>query len=202
METMVTLAIISVVSSVVFPAIDNFRSGNRVQAVASIIINDIRMGRYKAIEDQIVHRLVFQISDNELVSYKIETFTGFDEDGNGTADFDGTNDATLEEDYDNSSWESILSEEEVYFDSSVELKRKWLPQCIYFWPNGQLVIRKEKDKIISDSNILPIPECYLTFGYGNAGIRTVINAYGVFASEAYQPDEDEDIDKPESDAIW
>jgi prepilin-type N-terminal cleavage/methylation domain-containing protein len=198
-EAMTVIAIISIVSSIVMPAIDNFYSGNKVQANASMLVNDIRLARYKSIEDQIPHRIVFQIDGSEYVGYKVETFTGFDDDGNGTADFDGTDDGTLEEDYDKDTWESILSEEEMFFDPGLRIISKGLPECIFFWPNGQLVTRPDKSDTISDSNIIPIPECYLTFGHSNAGIRILINAYGVFASEAYQPDEDSDTYQPDND---
>ena len=204
MEVLTVLAIISVVSSIIFPAIDNFYSNDRVQATALMLISDIRMARYKAIEDQRYFRLVFSadpLTPDIIDGYKIEAYIGQDENDNTT-----TEPITNLENYDNTDWESILGEEEVSLDFGVDIRKTGLPNCIYFWPSGLLVTRRlPNTNALDDTHITPIAEGEITFGYGNAGIKILVNAYGVFTSETYQPDEDAEDYDPDSltkDEIW
>jgi len=194
MEIMAIMAVIAIASNFIFPALSNFFSGDSLTAEGSRLASGIRAGRALAIERQVVHRLIFS---TDFFYYKIEAFTGQDESGSGDTLID---DNTNSETYDNANWVSILEEPEIEFSYVEVLKEPSMPNCIFFWPNGKLVTRIDPLEALSDANVIGIPECYIMLVYGGAGIRIVMNAHGVFTSEAYAPDDDFTNDDAES--IW
>ncbi len=194
-EVMTAMAILSIVGSVALPALDNFFSGQKVDALAIQFVSHIRLARNKAIENQAVHRIVFAPF---FESYKVEVFSGFNEGATETLATDHPNST----DYDNSDWESIIDTDVADFDSAIEvIPESTLPNCIFFWPNGRLVVHINPSTPLSDANVIGINEYYIMMIYGNAGIRIMLNAFGVFSSESYAPDNDISDDETDS-AIW
>lgn len=193
------MAILSIVSTIVLPSLDNFFSGQKVEAMAIQFVNHIRLARYKAIENQAVHRIVFDSSPN-FESYKVEVFSGFNEGSALTLALDDPN----SKNYNNNNWESILDTDVIEIDPAINIiSENGLPGCIFFWPNGQLVVQinSSPGHPLSDSNIIGINEYYIMMTYGSAGIRIMLNSLGVFSSESYTPDND--ITDDETDpAIW
>lgn len=196
MEILSVMAVLSVVGSVALPAVNNFFSGQKVTAQALEFVSHIRTARSMAIESQAVHRLVF---DTYHAGYKVEVFRGYDEDVVGvTLVTDHPNSIN----FNNSDWKPVLSESSFDFDPGIEVTvENILPNCLFFWPNGKIVTHIDPAQPLSESNIIGIPECYVMMVHGNGGIRIILNAYGVFASESYSPDDDFSDDES-IDGIW
>ncbi len=202
MEIMTVLAIISIVSSVVLPAIDNYYAGQRVGAMSQRLVQDIRLARYKALKDQSPHRLIFS---PDYLNYKVQAYRRDDEDGNNDILISSVSAVAAEvEDYESDQWKSILSEEEVDIDPGLELIRDSgspFRRCIFFWPDGTLVTRSDPSGLLVESNVFPLGENYLVFSYGNAAIRINVGAFGVMSSESYSAPEDDDFED-ETDVAW
>ncbi len=192
MEIMTVMAIISVVSSIVLPAITNFYSSERVKAEAEILVQNIRLGKYKAMQEQALHRLIFSPGGD---AYKVQMHTGYLE-GNTPPDL-----STVQTDasYDSLNWESILDNEEISVDPMVIVTREAYlkPRIIYFWPDGYLMTHDSTG--ISEANKIRLGECFMLFEYGSSRIRVYLNAYGVLSSESYAVDDDGDA---EADVLW
>ena len=124
-EIMCVLIIISIVSSIALPAINNFHSSDRCKAEASVLVSYIRQAKYQALQDNCLNRLIFSPendSDNgnvfKIQKYEFKNVTNpfsFDEIINGEVD---DVDAY---DYDGEYWVSIADTEEVEINSSVEV---------------------------------------------------------------------------------
>ena len=178
MEVLSGLAIISIVSSIVLPGMANFFSGMQVKADAEILVQNIRLARYKALEDQAVYRIIFDT--NPVVNpgaYRVQTHLAFD-DSSGVAYDAGTFD---EGDYYSLNWVDI-AEEEFAFETGTEIVTD-LPAELYFWPNGQIYTTANLNAAAST-----ISEHYIGFKYGSAGIKVIVNSMGVFSSESYAAD--------------
>ncbi len=184
MEVMAVMAIISIVTGMVLPAVNNFNSGMRVTAAAEIFVQSIRQAKYRAMQEQGVHRLIFN-SDRSY--YKIQTYTG-DIEGSPLEKSTARTTA-MESDYDSIDWESITDTDEIELDSGVTVNfEAGFPAIVYFWVDGTLV--KDTTHLLTDGNRTPIGESTVSFVYGSAAIRVVINALGVLSSEAYNADDD------------
>lgn len=192
MEVLTAMAIISIVSSIVLPGLANFYSSERVKAEAELMVQNIRFAKYRAMQEQALHRMIFSV-DGE--SYKIQMHAGYLE-GNTPPDLN----AVLNDDsYDSANWESVLDFEEIFIESGVEVVREaWLqPRIIYFWPDGYLVTHDGTG--VSETLRKLLSECHILFEYGNARIRVYLNAVGVLSSESYAVDDDGDSD---TDVLW
>lgn len=191
-EVMTAAAIIAVVSSIVLPGVANFYSSERVKAVAEVVVQNIRMGKYKAMQEQALHRMIFSPGGD---TYKVQIHTGYFE-GNTPPNLST---GVLEENYDSVNWESILDTEEIEIDPGVTVTRDayLAPRVIYFWPDGYLVTHDSTG--ISETNQKLLPECYMLFEYGSSRIRVYLNAMGVLSSESYAVDNDGDSD---TDVLW
>ncbi|HNX78073.1 MAG TPA: prepilin-type N-terminal cleavage/methylation domain-containing protein, partial [Candidatus Rifleibacterium sp.] len=108
MEVMTAMAIIAVVSSIVLPGAANFYSSERIKAVAEVVVQNIRMTKYRAMQEQALHRMIFSPGGD---TYKIQMYSGFIE-GSGVPQPDLVADLA-EENYDSIKWESVLDTEEV-----------------------------------------------------------------------------------------
>ncbi|MDD3146670.1 MAG: prepilin-type N-terminal cleavage/methylation domain-containing protein [Candidatus Riflebacteria bacterium] len=183
MEVMTAMAIIAVVSSIVLPGAANFYSSERVKAVAEVVVQNIRMGKYKAMQEQALHRMIFSPGGD---TYKVQIHTGYFE-GNTPPDIST---GVTEEDYDSINWESVLDNEEIEIDPGVTVTREayLAPRVIYFWPDGYLVTHDAAG--ISETNKKLLPECFILFEYGSSRIRVYLNAMGVLSSESYAVDDD------------
>lgn len=184
MEVLAGLALISIVSSIVLPGIANFYSGLQVKAEGEIFVQNVRLARYKAIEEQAVYRLIFDTDPavTPPMAYRVQSHIAFDNPPIGTYD-SGSHD---EGDYNSTNWFDAIEVDEIYFDTGTEIKTN-LPQDIYFWPDGQI----HGGADLTDPNNIanaPIPEYYIGFNYGSAGIKVIITPMGVFSSESYAAD--------------
>ncbi|MEW6708585.1 MAG: prepilin-type N-terminal cleavage/methylation domain-containing protein [Candidatus Riflebacteria bacterium] len=202
MEVMAGLAIISIVTSIGLPAIDNFYSSTRVKAEAEIFVSNLRTARYSAMSTQAMHRLILH---PEGGYYKIQAFApDFEEDYAG-ATASSTAGVTIDGDamteYDSPDWLSIIDGEEHEVDAGVSIYRSAsMPQIVFFQPNGYLSYDSDGSNVFDVSDQAPLPETHVTFVYGSSAIRVIINAFGVMSSEAYQVDEDFN---PDNDGvIW
>lgn len=189
LEMITVIVIVGVIASVTLPELSNFYSGDVVTGEAMVLINNIRRARYRAMEQQTVHRIVFS---DDLLSYKVEVFNGLPaaETGAQLSSFADTN------------WLTVIDTDIAEFSPSISVsKDPSLPNCVFFFPNGKAVTRIDTTGPVSEANTIGIPEGYIMLTYGNAGIRIVLNAYGVFASEAYAPDDDVSDDDAVAE-IW
>jgi len=192
MEIMTAMAIIAVVSSIVLPGAANFYSSERIKAVAEVMVQNIRMAKYKAMQEQALHRMIFSPAGD---TYKVQIHIGYFE-GNIPPDLTTT---LTEEGYDSLNWESVLDTEEIEIDPGVTVTRDayLAPRVIYFWPDGYLVTHDAAG--VSETNKKLLPECFILFEYGGSRIRVYLNAMGVLSSESYAVDEDGDSD---ADVLW
>lgn len=194
MEVMTAAAIIAIVSSIVLPGVANFYSSERVKAVAEVMVQNIRMAKYRAMQEQALHRIIFSPDGG---TYKIQIHSGFIEDS-GVAKPDLIA-GLAEENYDSFNWESVLGSEEAEMDPGVAVTRSpyLAGRTIYFWTDGYLVTAISGS--ISETNRNLLPECYILFEYGSSRIRVYLNAMGVLSSESYAVDNDGDSD---TDVLW
>ncbi len=192
MEIITVMAIISVVSSIVLPAITNFYSSERVKAEAEILVQNVRLGKYKAMQEQALHRLIFSPGGD---AYKVQIHADYLK---GATPPDLSTVLT-DAGYDSLNWESILENEENSIDPMVVVTREAYlqPRIIYFWPDGCLMTHDSTG--ISEANKKRLGECFVLFEYGSSRIRVYLNAYGVLSSESYAADDDGDA---EADVLW
>jgi prepilin-type N-terminal cleavage/methylation domain-containing protein len=174
-EVLAVLIIISIVSSIVLPGATNFYSGTRVKSEAEIFVQNVRLTRYRAIEEQALYRLIFE-TNGVYENYKIQTHRGFDPDSGIT--YTGAFELAT---YFSVNWADV--DEEVMIDPAMTVLSD-LPQVIYFWPNGQIYYSSNINVAAST-----ISEHFIAFQYGSAGIRAIVNALGVFSSESYGVDD-------------
>jgi len=189
MEVLAVLAIVSIVTSIVLPGVSNFYSGLQVKAEAEIFVQNVRLARYKAIEEQAVYRLIFP-SATDRTYYRVQTHLAFDPDLALT--YSGVSLGTPESDYADTNWVDV-DVEEYAFETEIVSD---LPPVLYFWPNGQIYT----DPNINNIAATPIPEYYIGFNYGSAGIKVIITSMGVFSSESYAADEV--IITDDTEVIW
>jgi hypothetical protein len=105
--------------------------------------------------------------------------------------------------YESLEWASVIDQEEHEVDPMVQIFRSnFMPQIIFLRPNGLLYWDSDGDLSFSPADQEPLGECFVTFVYGSAAIRVVVNAMGVFSSEAYKPDDDYDYDNDDSLVLW
>ena len=57
-EIMCVLVIISIVTSITLPSINNFRSSERCKAEASVLVSCIRQAKYQALQDNCLNRII------------------------------------------------------------------------------------------------------------------------------------------------
>lgn len=183
-EIMCVLVIISIVSSIAMPAISNFHSAERCKAEASVLVSYIRQAKYQAMQDNRVNRITFLKDGDAATAFKVQKFTNDDEDEEEK--FYGSN--MIGEDecsgYNNNKWKSIADQEEIEFNSSVEVDLAQLgsTDTIYFKPDGYLY------KTVNDK----IPELRILFKYGSSAVAVDLNALGVISSEAIPNEDDEE----------
>lgn len=201
MEVLTALAIISIVSSIVLPAMDNFFSSTRVEANAENFSSCLRKAKYSAIQQQALHRIIFHPDDNE---YKVQAYIPDIELG-----FPHSSDTNVSlladalDEYESVDWTSITDEDYCCVDPGVTIyKSSCLPQIIFIRPNGSFYYDSVADNIFNGSDISPLPECMATFIYGEAAIKVLINSFGVISSESYHKDEDDDFENDSSLVLW
>lgn len=187
MEVLAGLAIISIVSSIVLPGIANFFSGMQVKAEGEIFVQNVRLARYKAIEEQAVYRLIFDTANPAVdppLTYRVQTHLAFDV--GSVIPYDAT---TFDEaDYYSVYW-ADLAEKEFAFDTGTEIRTD-LPRALYFWPDGQIYATADTSAAAST-----ISEHYIGFKYGSSGVRVIVNPMGIFSSESYSADDLTDSDE-------
>jgi len=161
------------------------------------------MAKYRAMSEQGVHRLIFS---SDKMYYKIQSYVG-DSDLNmglssSTAGIDFLYDTNHDASYSSFKWETIADTEEIEIDPGIEIRFDGtFPKVLYFWPSGTLV----QHDTGTDAHKLnglqqPIGEIVVSFIYGSAAIRVMVNALGVFSSESYAADEDTDMTNDE--VLW
>ena len=194
-EIITVILLISIAVDAAMPLMSNFFAGQAVKNEASNFAQAIRLGRYKALENQQLHRLIFS---SDWAYYKLQAAVFQDEDYLGS----NPSAADYSDYYDvNSMWQSILDDEEYEIDANVELLRSSdMPQCIFFWPNGTLVTRQDPGLALSEANMFPLGENILGFRSGEASIRVNFGYMGVISTEDYRADIDDDIENDE--VLW
>ena len=192
-EIMCVLIIISIVSSIALPAINNFHSSDRCKAEASVLVSYIRQAKYQALQDNCVNRLIFspendEDSGNYFKIQKYEPPEGAEH--NGLLDIISSGD---DEDikYDGDNWTSIADTEEIEINSSVEVDIASL-SIPTTTDKDLLIIYFNTDGFLYDVNNAKISEQRIVFKYGSAAVAVDINALGVISSEAI-PNEDNDF---------
>lgn len=177
MEVLTGMAIISIVSSIVLPGIGNFYSSIRVTAAAELFVQSFRMAKYRAMQDQTVHRIIFS---DDMLAFKTQIHE---------PPLSATEEAILKEsrNYESTYWESISDTDEVTMDEAVEFSIGALPKQIFFWPDGQI----HTSPVFDPTQHYPFGEYFVTFSYGSSAIRVNLNALGILSSEAYAADIDE-----------
>ncbi len=191
-EVMCVMIIISIVSSIALPAINNFHSSERCKAEASVLVSYIRQAKYQAMQDNCLNRIAFLKDGDTATAFKVQKYEKEDSLSNLAtnissailADKNYTQDESL---YNAQYWESIADTEELEFNSSVEVDLAlFSPRALYFMPDGY----------IYDTNNAKITEQRIIFKYGSSAVAVDINALGVISSEAI-PVEEENFDNDE-----
>lgn len=197
-EMMVVVCVVAVTASFALPAIDSFMASQKVAAEAENFVAGVRLARYKALQESVLHRLILDLdAANYVNAYKIEACTKYDEGSYAdTSENSTTTGLTVETAYDSADWESILEAYEMIVDGSVSMIYSGSEKIIYFYPTGYLVSRplsapSVTSHVLKDSNISNIDEVYVIFAYGNARVKVYINAMGVLSSESYTAEEDD-----------
>lgn len=204
-EMMVVVVIIAVVSAYALPAIDGFLSSQKVEADARLFAENIRLGRYKALQEQVLHRIAFDpVGSDGIMGYKVEAYKPYDAD---YLDLDLADDAAtllkVPVLYSGDlNWASVLDQDEVVFDGSVEVTAgsgvSSANYIIYFYPTGYLVKAPMSGSgasavhVIRNESVTNIEEIVFTFTYGNAQAKVYVNALGVLSSESYALGADDD----------
>jgi prepilin-type N-terminal cleavage/methylation domain-containing protein len=196
-EMMVVVCVVAVTASFALPAIDSFMASQKVAAEAENFVAGVRLARYKALQESVLHRLILDLdAANYVNAYKIEACTKYD-DGSYADTSENSTGLTVETAYDSAEWESILEAYEMIVDGSVSMIYSGSEKIIYFYPTGYLVSRplsatSVTSHVLKDSNISNIDEVYVIFAYGNARVKVYINAMGVLSSESYTAEEDDE----------
>ncbi len=193
---MVVVCVVAVTASFALPAIDSFMASQKVAAEAESIVAGVRLARYKALQESVLHRLIFNLDANYVNAYKIEACTKYDE-GIYADTLDSSSGLSVETAYDSTEWESILEADEMIVDSSVSMIYGATKKIIYFYPTGYLVSEPLSSTdgayhIFKDLDIPNIDEVYVIFAYGNARVKVFINAMGVLSSESYTAEDDDE----------
>ena len=191
-EIVTVIMLISIVLGVALPAIGNMFSSQAVSFEASNFVETIRQGRYRAMETQAVHRLIFS---DDWTAYKLETDTCQDSDTPTTeTDTDSTEDNNYETPSHPDRWQSVLDSDEYEINPDVDFIRTAdTPKCIFFMPDGTIVTRLDTTKLVSESNSYPLGETKISFIYGESAITILYGYLGVISSGAYHADDDEDL---------
>ena len=208
MEVMACMIIISIVSSITLPAIDNFHSSDLVKADAQLLVSAIRHAKYTALQDNVLIRIIF---NEDGSCFKEQLFTN-----EGDEENEGALSSTVEEiilnDYANIlaekdssnyeygyDWSTLGDTEETEFNSGTEVDISDFSGLggtvgdvggtLYFKPDGYIYASSQHK----------ISEVRVIFKRGNAALAVDINALGVIASEAFSRNdddtyEDEDIE--------
>ena len=184
-EVMCVLVIISIVSSIAMPAINNFHSAERCKSEASVLVSYIRQAKYQALQDNTLNRIIFSKEGSNANAFKVQKYEELDTDGNEKSYVIDNVLSGSNLSYDNPSWVSIADAEEIDFNSSVEVDLSQCPNLsvVYFKPDGFLY--KNKTDKISEQRIV--------FRYGSSAVAVDINALGVISSEAIPNEEDDDF---------
>lgn len=195
-EMMVVVCVVAVTASFALPAIDSFMASQKVAAEAENFVAGVRLARYKALQESVLHRLIFNLDANYVNAYKIEACTKYDEGSYADTSENSTTGLKVETAYDSADWESILEAYEMIVDGSVSMIYSGSEKIIYFYPTGYLVspllTGSVAEHTLKDSNISNIDEVYVIFAYGNARVKVYINAMGVLSSESYVAEEDDE----------
>lgn len=195
-EMMVVVCVVAVTASFALPAIDSFMASQKVAAEAESFVAGVRLARYKALQESVLHRLILDLdAANYVNAYKIEACTKYDEGSYADTSENSTTGLKVETAYDSADWESILEADEMIIDGSVSMIYGGTEKIIYFYPTGYLVSPSLTGSVaehtLKDSNISNIDEVYVIFAYGNARVKVFINAMGVLSSESYVAEEDD-----------
>jgi hypothetical protein len=168
MEVLTIIMIVSVMSTVIMQSGSSFYATEQAYATASMLVSDIRMARYRAIEHQCYIELEFSPYNDGW--YVRELCEGGEP---VTGEFTGT----LPE------WESILGTEMRDISMAVTMEfDPAMPAKVYFRPDGLLVTDY-------NFNAAPIGAFHVSFVYENSedeeGAKITVTPSGVIESEAY-----------------
>ncbi len=183
-EVMCVLIIISIVTSIALPSINNFYSSERCKAEASILVDYIRQAKYQAIQENSLNRIIFNEEDG---AYKVQTYDS-ESSYVMNSQIKSNSDISIT-DYNDDDWASIADEEEIEFNPVLEVDVKAFTDstnhygAIYFKPDGYIYVS-------DGTNVSLLSEKRITIKYGNAAIAIDVNALGVISSEVLPNDED------------
>lgn len=184
-EMIAVILIISVVTAIALPAVDNFRSSERCKAEASKLVDSIRQAKYLAMQDNTLIRIAFSPDGD---AYKVQRYEGNESTYHDAirAEHTGASDL-LRYNLDDNYWASLTDEDEISVDSSLEIEipSSLVGNCIYFKPDGYAYYWD------ASSKELQIPEQIVKFKYGSSAIAVEINYFGVISSETIPPEDDD-----------
>jgi prepilin-type N-terminal cleavage/methylation domain-containing protein len=207
-EVMCVMIIISIVSSIALPAINNFHSSERCKAEASILVSYIRQAKYQAMQENSLNRIIFLKDGIYGTAFKVQKYNNVDDEGNDLNYLQNV-DQKIEANQDNyneeNNWNTIADIDEIEFNSSVEVDLSQLGSldAIYFKPDGFIYTKDTSTFQSSNKNsAIKIPEYSIYFKYGSSAVAVNINALGVISSEAIPNEEDDEYfdDKHKEDS--
>lgn len=173
MEILVVVSVIAAMSSIAFPAADNFYASQFTTAQAAILIADIRLARANAMDKQVYHRLLFSSDKTEWIVQEYTDSSGLELPGEvdsadigiGTAKSD-----TFE--VVSAKWLSALDSESRKVDPGITIETApAIPSAIFFRPDGMIV-----DKPTFEG--CPIPVLKVTFKKSSAATDVSITPAG------------------------
>lgn len=194
LEIMACMVIISIVSSITLPAINNFRSSDRVKADGQLLVSAVRHAKYTALQDNVLIRIIFK-DDGSFFKEQLYTYkTHVNEDGtlNNIKSINSIiNDDNIpyEEANDSGTWTSISDPEETEFSSDTDVDIKELNEygyTLYFKPDGYIYV--------DNNGVEKLSEVRVVFKHGSSVLAVDINSLGVLSSEAFTREDDDEDD--------
>ena len=207
MEIMCCLIIISIVSSITLPSINNFYSSDRCKSEAEKFVSSVRQAKYTAMQNATPCRIIFAAEDYK---YKVQILETIDETKppvEQIVEDAKSNDA--DHDYENGLyWASIADTEEIEIDPVVDVslaELKNLTPTDESYPETKLYFMPDSHIYYWDSDtekLTMMKETRVAFRYGSAIIVVSMNAIGIISSEAFSSDNDNMETIQEDEIEW
>lgn len=204
MEIMCCLIIISIVSSITLPSINNFYSSDRCKSEAEKFVSSVRQAKYTAMQNATPCRIIFAAEDYK---YKVQILDKVDNRLPVEQIQDDAKSNDSDHDYENGLyWASIADTEEIEIDPVVDVsltELKKLTPTNETYPETKLYFMPDSHIYYWDSNtdkLTILNETRVAFRYGSAIIVVSMNAIGIISSEAFSSDKD-DIETIQEDEI-
>ncbi|NLI76276.1 MAG: hypothetical protein GX442_07535 [Candidatus Riflebacteria bacterium] len=180
MDILSAIMIIAVVSSIAIPTISGFFATQQAASQAALLVNDVRLARATAIENQGYTRILFRADLTGWIVQELVDGSGLPVQTEGSVVFSEDPDIYNETAPD---WRSILDGAARELDSETTLAlSKAPPASIFFRYDGLIVNSPYYDA-------LPIQVRRATFTYGDAALQVDITPAGAVESVEYFRDD-------------